>query len=865
MTIEEEITTWAATRPGWNNQVLQALMTDTVITPETVASIADHLIDGSPVALAPAEVIEDKLATTTSTVTIHGISDVSEVNALATSQHLSFSASALTVVYGENGSGKSGYARLLKAAVRARHREDVLPDIFAPAVGVPSAVVHYAVDGVVESASWPGGAPPVLRKVAFYDEACGDSYVSNDMELTYRPAALVYLDRLIAVSDAVRSEIDKRLGHNAAKIKPLPVLSPSTTTGELLGRLPTSKTLAALDALEALLASAAEVPGDIEALTNEAEREHARLSASDPSLERKRFTDSAVRRETISSHLKALDALLGAPAMERLNTLATTARDLRAAATLASETGFGSEPVPGVGAATWRTLWDAARAFSEAEAYPSRNFPATDSPDDACVLCHQDLDDAARQRLNRFEAFVQDDTSRRAGVAEEALRQARVKALASLPSAERAEVALELLEEAGDTNAKAVRDLLTNFTNRRDLLATWDPAAGDHESADAPALGVADTLATEAAQERTKAAVIDDGGFATSLADAARTYEDLRARVALAASYDNVEAEFGRRREQIQLEAAKKETDTSSITRKSTELARVFVTDVVRDRFTRELDRLRLERVTLKDSGGRKGQLLHRPAFLGAARNVALETVLSEGEQTALGLAGFFTEAYFDESKSSLVFDDPISSLDANRRRYVAEQLVGLAADRQVIVFTHDQTFAAELRRASQEKEVGYTPRSVERSGAKVPGICQERHPWDVKDVDDRMKWLNDNLIDIRRNRAEMDSDQYDTAVSLWAGRLSMTWERIVSLEVVGRVFDRGTMQVKPLMFRTLVHVSQEDDAEFQRGYGQTSKWAARHDKSAEIDYTAPELSEMDAELTAVREWRKKIRSYANK
>jgi wobble nucleotide-excising tRNase len=33
--------------------------------------------------------------------------------------------------------------------------------------------------------------------------------------------------------------------------------------------------------------------------------------------------------------------------------------------------------------------------------------------------------------------------------------------------------------------------------------------------------------------------------------------------------------------------------------------------------------------------------------------------VLSEGEQTALGLAGYFTEAHFDDSKSALVLDDP--------------------------------------------------------------------------------------------------------------------------------------------------------------------------------------------------------------
>src|SRR5207253_5189823 len=123
------------------------------------------------------------------------------------------------------------------------------------------------------------------------------------------------------------------------------------------------------------------------------------------------------------------------------------------------------------------------------------------------------------------------------------------------------------------------------------------------------------------------------------------------------------------------LAASLKLTDTSRIARKSTELTRSHVTALVRDRFTRESDRLRLERVTLEDQGGQKGQLRHRPTFVGAMQRASLQQVLSEGEQTALGLAGFFTEVHFDESRSAIILDDPVSSLDHVRRDYVANRL----------------------------------------------------------------------------------------------------------------------------------------------------------------------------------------------
>jgi len=66
--------------------------------------------------------------------------------------------------------------------------------------------------------------------------------------------------------------------------------------------------------------------------------------------------------------------------------------------------------------------------------------------------------------------------------------------------------------------------------------------------------------------------------------------------------------EVARLAERLKIEEARKQTDTSGITRKSTELARDHVTAVILDRFTRESHDLKLERVTLDHPGGRKGQ-----------------------------------------------------------------------------------------------------------------------------------------------------------------------------------------------------------------------------------------------------------------
>jgi hypothetical protein len=49
-------------------------------------------------------------------------------------------------------------------------------------------------------------------------------------------------------------------------------------------------------------------------------------------------------------------------------------------------------------------MWEAARHFSEHDAYPKRPFPVTE--DARCVLCQQELAQDATTRLRYFEAFV---------------------------------------------------------------------------------------------------------------------------------------------------------------------------------------------------------------------------------------------------------------------------------------------------------------------------------------------------------------------------------------------------------------------------------------------------------------------------
>lgn len=754
-TIEQEIATWAAARPPWQQAVLRQLANRHTFDQSEIDAIAALLKAGTQQAAAPLKASDVPGAQSAgATVALRSVRDATNVNALLDSQELTFGRAGLTVVYGDNGSGKSGYARLIKDVVGARDHELVHANVFADTAGRPQkAEIAFVSAGTEKTSSWPDAVSTELRAVSFYDEACGDAYIGGDSEMTYRPSALAMLDGLIAVCDAVGAVLAEDLRQNQLARGALPAVAEGTNAAAFLAALSGTTTDAQID-------SACMVPADASDQLGKLLQEEARLRASDPSRERTRLETLAGKVEAISKHVAALAGVLTDEKAQEATASRDKAVRLRAAASIASSGTFEAEPIRGVGTETWRALWEAARQFSESEAYHDRHFPVT-SDGARCVLCQQELSPDASSRLDRFQAFMQDTTAKQASAAEQALELtlATYRSLDPMPS----QIATQLTQLGATDSALAetVTEWLQFAASRRSALLAY---LGGVTDTTLPPLGSSShpTLVRRVTELRAQAAAIDATQFEGALAEAAAKKNDLEARLAIGKQRAEVTAEIKRLTEKAKIDAAKRLTDTSGITRKTTDLTDAHVTSLVRDRFTRESDRLRLERIELKKTGGQKGRLRHRPALLGAKAPKPVEQVLSEGEQTALGLAGYITEAHFDDSRSALVLDDPVTSLDHVRRAHVARRLAQFATDRQVIVFTHDVAFVGDLRRAADEEQVSFTERGVQRRGDNTPGLCTDQHPWKAKDVPRRFDELEGDIARIKRDRAGWDQTEYE-------------------------------------------------------------------------------------------------------
>lgn len=858
VSLYSDLVEWAEGRPWWQQRALAGLAAGEKITAEDCESIASVILQPAPPPQSRGWLagLQQPVRASADQVQLVGVREVKNVNRLKPGEELTFGPNSITVVFGYNGSGKSGYARLIKQLVRTRHQEMILQDIFLESNDGPSGILDYTVGGEPDEADLAGAAPLVLGRVAFYDEKCGDAYITTEAEVTYRPSALTLLDDLYAVCVRVRGALDDLLAENARAARSLPSVAAGSPAEAFIGGLSSGTT-------DELIEDACAAAQDAEAELERLRGSEARLRSTDPERERLRLNGLASALESVSQHVAHLVSSLGDDRHTNLGVLRNMARETRAASELASATSFEAEPVEGVGTGTWRALWEAARRFSECQAYPDQAHPHTGAGAH-CVLCQQPLSEQAGKRLRSFQLFMTDDTERQAQQAEKDLQDAIRQAASTQVETGAVAVALSSFEERSQSLKEGVEAALTVFLARRDVLSKThlDEEALPETPETGPLIAALDERARAL---RVDAQSIDAGDFSQRIDALAREQRDLSAQMVLAGASSMVVAERDRLREKNRIEEARRQTNTKGLTEKVSELTRRYVTVAVQDQFSRESDRLKVERVTLQDKKGRQGSLLHKPDFIGAAVAAELPRVLSEGEQTALGLAGFFTEAHFDTSRSALVLDDPVTSLDHERRGRVAQRLVELAKERQVIVFTHDSAFAADIRRAAGEENVEFTTRSIERGHHdQLPGICRDDHPWSVKDAQKRLGWLKNDLIRIKKQAADWDSETYDREVAMWAGGLSETWERFISQDIADSLVNRGTLEVQVTMMKVVAQVTRDDNKVFQESYKRCSRWARRHDKDVALNYVAPPIDDLEQEIARVEEWFARVRKYKN-
>ncbi|MBI2566408.1 MAG: hypothetical protein HYV63_05180 [Candidatus Schekmanbacteria bacterium] len=167
---------WSGNLPLWQRDALRRLAIQVSLTPADIAALTLACVaEANQQAAVPASIPIDNSHVPSasgngSAVTVAGISRCTCLNAIPDGQTLTFGSDGLTIVYGDNGTGKSGFARVLRSACQARGSiAEVLSNVYADQPGCPGACVQYLVSGSTPVFNWRKAgdvAPEDLRAVS---------------------------------------------------------------------------------------------------------------------------------------------------------------------------------------------------------------------------------------------------------------------------------------------------------------------------------------------------------------------------------------------------------------------------------------------------------------------------------------------------------------------------------------------------------------------------------------------------------------------------------------------------------------------------------------------------------------------------
>lgn len=394
--------------------------------------------------------------------------------------------------------------------------------------------------------------------------------------------------------------------------------------------------------------------------------------------------------------------------------------------------------LPGTGERAWELLFNAARQYSVEAAYPNDDFPYT-GPDARCVLCQTPLAEAA-DRLNRFNDYLKTKVAAAADASRKKVEEARAKI-------NRADLRVRLddalageLDLLDSSASAAVRAWLTAVEERRQWMLA---ALVSHDWSSPPPLpeNPRRQLRNVTAKQLRAARVFERASDEKTRELLVKEQAELAARKKLSSCGNGVVELVQRMRKRRSLEACEKDLRTKPITDASKRFAAHAITSSLKAALDREFASLGVGHIrTVLKERNEKGKIKHR-LLLDVPRGIRLDEVLSEGEQRAIALGSFLAELDLANHLGGIVFDDPVSSLDHNRRRLVAKRLARESKRRQVVVFTHDVVFLQQLIDSCEK--VGSSPSlCFVENVAGYAGNVAAGLPWDHKSVADRIDKL---------------------------------------------------------------------------------------------------------------------------
>lgn len=357
----EDIVSWSATQALWRQDCLRRLAMSADLTESDLSELLAMIktaagFDLPSPPLTPVPFTRAHFSGSADTpIKLKGIANIKGVNRLIDNASLTFCPKALTIIYGRNGSGKSGFVRILRSACRTRIEDQatlkVLADVYGGGTAFQSADVIVDVGSGDVPIEWKPGmsAAPLLMQVAVFDSNSAQLYVDGGNQIRFLPFGLALLHRLNSVCLTLKANLEaekeKEIG-NKISLSAVAFTAMRSTTAQAFAQGVTEKTT------DAEIDAATAFSSDDEARLDEVTG--LMVASATASADIATF---AIWAKALAGECEAAAKGYSDAALASLSKLKNRAVSSREAAKIAAGELFEDEPLDGIGSESWRALW----------------------------------------------------------------------------------------------------------------------------------------------------------------------------------------------------------------------------------------------------------------------------------------------------------------------------------------------------------------------------------------------------------------------------------------------------------------------------------------------------------------------------
>lgn len=715
MDIQQNITDWLKSLKGWQTELAYRLLTKVNLDDSDIDDIISMLKQGS--IYVEKEFPNVGTSINGQSITLLSIDSVSNIEQLSPRNPLKFAEHGITTVYGNNGTGKSGYTRILKKICGKTHSRDLCGNIYSDNQEIGKCSISYKVDNEEQSYEWEINAPAInaLRAVDIFDTETGLAYLKEANTISYTPPIMDFFSAFSHYHDKIRELLQVEKDSLQQKL-PVPPVELSTTIF-----VRQVYYAANIDLFKFLWKD--EDGTDLTHLEQ-------RLKEADPKKAANAIREKKGKIDALIKELNDAFQKVTQECHNEIMALSKSATDKEKAVIDAGKAMDDVSKLDGIGSESWILLWKAAQRFALEEAYKNDNQLFDN---ERCVLCHQILDQKAKDRLHRFDKFVSNQLSKEATVARQQYND-RIKVLPVIQTKDA--IDNKCIASGIEDWGTQIFHVWMSIHNNGEAIRNGKPLTNIVQEV---------TTALSALQEKSKqyeeqAAKYDSDAESFDRETLIKQLLELKARKWCVEQIESIRQEQQRQLQIAQCDRWIALTNTRNVTSKTNEIGDIVITQGFVDRFNTELQNLGANNIKVEfNKLNRKGITQHVLRIANAVHSSPID-ILSEGESRIIALAAFLADVTGGNNNNPFIFDDPISSLDQTYEEKTVKRLVELSKTRQVIVFTHRLSLLCQLTDSCNDMatlgvrrevwgtgEIGDTPISAKAPKGAINSLLNDK------------------------------------------------------------------------------------------------------------------------------------------